>query len=460
MTPDAETIELLLGPTQFDVLSGLSSDEFDIGFMVGGRGAGKSTALGLFIDEMKELEGSVGLLTAPVLDTVNNSTLPGVLEVWRQIGLEEGRDFVFGAPPPSWGVRPYQRLRNMKIITWRTGSYTILDGSDNFAKHRGIELDYVAIDELGNLKQGALEVYIGGLRGKATKKAGLHQKVFGVGNPPEDPYDIERWQGLPGVRVFLVSTYENRKNLPAGYIERMADTFDRITFAREVKGDLVALGGMKAISEFTPAPFPAGNLTSIVLDPKRNITITCDFNASQTRPMSWLVGQSHRMPNGQTIDVVVMEFVNPGTSSRAQAKIVREWLEARQFRGVIEIRGDATGGDAARNSANAQSDYAEMQRVLKHEKWSVEPPKTRRTRRVKDRIAALNSRLCTESGVRRMAINGATCPATIEAIKRLRWKENGYELEDNAFKDPVDALSYWPYYDSPVHRKEKTSETR
>ncbi|MEO5929754.1 MAG: hypothetical protein ABIR47_07470 [Candidatus Kapaibacterium sp.] len=452
----SEFLDIELNPSQFDALSGLSDDLWDMVVVIGGRGAGKSIALGLFSYEMASLPGSVNLLTAPVVDTLNNSTLPGVLEAWAMIGLVEGRDYVFGAAPKKWKVTTYQKLRNVKIVTWRWGSYTLLDGSDNYAKHRGIELDSVAIDEFGELKAGALDVYIGGLRGKATKRAGKTQKVFAVGNPPSDPYQVQRWEGVDGARVFEVPSHENRRNLPAGYIERMKRRYDRLTYKREVLGKVVATGGMRAFYAFKPEQYPAGNLLRLAFDPHVDLTLTCDFNASESRPMSWFICQ-RRLVEARWLDVVVQEFINPGTHTDTQTEIVCDWLAARGFKGTIRIRGDATGGDKARNSTTARSDYQTMKTILRAAgPWKVEDEKVRRTRRVKDRIAATNSRWRSADKKIHLVINPDTCPQGITAFKQLRWKENGMELEDVAFKDPVDALSYFPYTEYPIHINETT----
>lgn len=44
------------------------------------------------------------------------------------------------------------------------------------------------------------------------------------------------------------------------------------------------------------------------------------------------------------------------------------------------------------------------------------------------------------------------CKRTTEALRRLRWKDNGYELENNAFREPFDALSYYTYNYYPTDR--------
>lgn len=450
-------VSLNLGPTQYDVLHGLMSDLFDIGYYIGGRGSGKSTTLGLFIVLMTELPYSVGLLTAPVFDTLNNTTMPGILEAFEMMGLVEGRDYVVGTPPRRWGIKVYQKLRKAKCMYFRNGSVVILDGSDNYNKHRGIELDWVAIDEIGNLKEQALDVYIGGLRGKATKRAGRQQKLLGVGNPPEDPYQIEKWRGRPGVEVFTAPTHENAANLPPGYIARMRASYDQLTYEREVLGLLKAVGGLLACYAMQHKAFPDGNYSDRKINATGDLFMTWDFNASSERPMSTLLVQRQRFEVGGKqidLDVTVKEFVNLGTDTHTQCDIIYDWLKASGFRGKLHIRGDATGGDRARGSAATQSDYQVIETKFRSSgPWQFAGVKTRRTKRVKNRMTALNSRFRNADGEIRMLINPEQCPKLIEATKHLRWSSNQYDLEENAHKDPIDAFSYYPYYDFPVHRK-------
>lgn len=443
---------LLLNPTQYDALELFAQMLAKIVWYIGGVGSGKSFVLGVFVYDVSRLPKSLCLLTAPVLDTLNNSTLPGVLDAWDRLGIVEGRDYVFGAAPKSWKVPAYQKLRNAKVITWRNGSYTLLDGSDNYPKHRGLELDAVAIDELGNLKPGAAKVYTGRLRGKARKRKKIPSVMFGVGNPPEDPYLVEEWQGKPGCVVLTAASHENAKNLPDDYIALMEATYDDVTYRREVLGELIAIGGLVALSSYTPLPYPKGNYCDLEFSPTAKTYMTCDFNASSERPMSWILEQELWVGE-QILSVAVMEFVNLGTSTRTQCKIVRDYLLARGFTGELHVRGDATGADKARNSTTAESDYEEIDGSLSKGPWRYKGKLTRRTKRVKNRVAAHNARLRTRDGKISLLINPLMCPKLDEAAKRLRWANNQYELEDNPFKDPVDAWTYRSYRDYPIHRK-------
>lgn len=443
--------QLTLNDTQWRTLEALRSDACNLAFLIGGVGSGKTFLLGCALYVYATATPySLALLTAPTFDQLNNATLPGVVDALEKIGAIEGVDYTFGEPPASWGVRSYQKLRRHKSMTWRNGTTVILDGSDNFQKHKGLELDVVLADEVQLLKAGALELYIGRLRGKATKALGRQAKMLGVGNQPEDPYQVERWEGREGVKVFEAPTHENERNLPLHYIRALESAYDDITFRREVLGERIALGGMLAAYNFRHEVQPHGNLLDIQLDPMKDAYLTCDFNASMTRPMSWFLVQ--KMLVG---DVVVQEFVNRATSTETQAKIVHDYLEAQGFRAKLHVRGDATGGDAARNSATTRSDYQVMRMELKSDRWQYMGEQVRRTRRVKDRIRALTSHIESRDGARRLFVS-RHCKKLIEAIKRCRWAENGVELESDNFEDAIAALSYYCYYEYPVHHGQPT----
>lgn len=444
--------EIELNETQYDALAALNDAACDVAFLIGGIGSGKTFLLAAALEKYaNELPYSLGLLTAPVFDQLNNSTVPPIVSALEDMGVIEGVDFVIGQAPASWGVIPYQKLRKYKVMTWRNGTTVILDGSDNFRKHKGLELDFILADEIQFLKPGSLELYIGRLRGKATKAAGKRSKMLGVGNQPEDTYQVERWEGIERVRVFEAPTQENARNLPKHYISNLAAIYDDVTYRREVLGERVPLGEMLAAYNFRHDLSPLGNLVDQPFNPKADAWLTCDFNASMLRPMSWFLIQK----NQQGADVVVMEFVNRATSTESQSIAVAEYLTEQGFQSKLFVRGDATGGDRARNSATTRSDYEVMRSELKSTKWQYMGENTRRTKRVKDRIRALTSRIEARDGSRRLYIS-PKCKKLLESIKRCRWAENGIELESDKFEDAIAALSYFCYYEYPVHHGQPT----
>jgi hypothetical protein len=419
---------------------------------VAGLGVGKSFCLGVWSQvQARRAPNTLGLIVASTKEQFRDSTWPALKEAWEAMGVIEGEHYVVGClPPKEWGVPPYHPSVNTNILTWCWGGYVKFGSTENFNAHRGPEYDWIGGDELRDWKPGAREVLIGRLRGKAFRRAGIVSQAFLVTTPPDDPDDIEKLIESDSVEIIEGSTFDNLKNLPPDYIETQRAILDELTFRREVMGERISVAGTRAAYAFTKKPHPEGNVAPCPIDLTADLWMTWDFNTSSTRPMTTLLVQERE---GRT--VVVKEFVNPSTNTPAQAEMVYDWLVASGYRGDLWCTGDHTGTHAGRSSAATRSDYRVIEEVFRSStQWRYQDKKTRRTRRVKDRVAALNARVQRFSDKVRYLVIDPSCTHTIAALQKLKWKENGHELEENAYREPFDALSYYAYNEHPTDKAE------
>lgn len=412
-------------------------------FYIAGIGSGKSLALGVFIADQARLVGSLGLATAPVCDTLNNSTMPQLKAVWADLGLVEGEHYVIGCVPPrDWGIPAYTN-RNHKVLTWAWGSYTIIDGSENFNKHRGLELDYVAADELRDIKDGSWIVYRGRMRGKAKKASRGKYKMLAVTTPPDDPTKIENLRN-DRVEVIHGTSFDNAKNLPEGYLEGLKFEYDEITYRREVLGELIHTGGSKAYHAFSDESIVKQDFV-----PNAPTVMCWDFNASAKKPMSTGLIQEI---NGKYY--LTKEFIFKNSNTDEQCKKILEFFKAVNFNASLEVTGDYSGH---RKESNAtRSDYV----IIEHYFSNFTPNadyriKTRPTLSIRDRVASLNTQFLSMGGERKLWID-SRCVKTIEDLHKTRWKESGQGLDDTDPErtHPSDMLSYWAYNYFPIDRKE------
>lgn len=406
---------------------------------VAGIGSGKSFLLGAFLLEQSALVGSVGMLTAPVYDTLNNSTLPAVQKMWAMCGIYESEHYIIGSrPPESWGVPSYTH-RNSKVLTWRWGSYTIIDGSDNYNKHRGLELDYVAIDELRDIKDGALEVYQGRLRGNAKKQKGAQYRILAVTSPPDDPTTIDELRSTS--EIVQGTSYDNSNNLPIGYLERLKAQYDEITYRREVLGELIYNGGQTAYSAFTDA-----NIIQTAFNPSADTVIAWDFNSDAKKPMATVILQSV----GSEWHVV-QEFISKNTNTTQQAEAIDDYLQANGFVGNLLVTGDYSGH--RKESSATRSDYAIIESFLgNYRNYRL---MTRPTLTIRDRVASTNALFNSYAGHQTLFVDH-NCKLLIEDLRKTMWLSNGRGLDDTKPErtHPTDALSYFAYNLFPIDRKQ------
>lgn len=418
---------------------------------VAGLGVGKSIAEGIWsIAQATRVHNNRGLIVASTKEQFRDSTWPRLQEAWEWLGFVEDQDYVVGVQPPNeWGVRPWFPSNNSNIVTFAWGAYAKLGSTERFNAHRGPEYDWIVGDELRDWKKGAVEVLVGRLRGGAFGDAGLKSQAFFGTTWPDDPDAIEKYFDGEEVEVIHGSTFDNYKNLPPDYIATQAMILDELAFRREVLGLRVDMAGLRGAYSYEHKEAPHGNLLRREIDRDRPIYLTWDFNSSQSRPMT--TGWIQKFPD---YDVVVDETVNNATTTETQCDIITDKLKAMDYRGRIYVRGDATGNDTGRQSVVSISDYKAIQRAFSSGNWTYEGHRTRRTKRIKDRVSALNAQFESFPGrVRHLMVN-PKCTKTTEALRKLKFKENRYELEDNHYREPFDALSYYADFEYPTNRAE------
>lgn len=419
-------------------------------FYIGGLGSGKTYVLAAWtLEKAWYGKGSLGFITAPVSGTLNNTTVPALQQVWQQMGIEEGRDYVVGKRPPiQWGVKPYT-VRNTTVLTWRWGSYTVLDSADNFNKHRGIELDYIGIDEYRDLRPQAYTMFLGRLRGKLVKKTNCYPyQILAVSTPPDSPQVLEELMQNSSVDMIFGSSYDNRHNLPEGYIESLKEIYDEREFRREVLGELVRNGAV-VYYNFTP-----DNIAHCHFEPLAKTWLTWDFNYSES-PLACLVVQDKSKGNQQRLEVV-KEFVLPNTNTEEMCRTVKTYLKSQRFNGSLKITGDYAGN--RRESNSSFTDY----QIIETEFKEFRPRTiTRPTKAIKDRVLSLTAMFCNAAGSRRMFVD-AQCKSLIADLNKVTWKQSGEGLEskDKQLTHASDALTYLTYNEFPADRPEVITRQR
>jgi hypothetical protein len=414
-----------------------------------GIGSGKSFLLGIWTYKHLQMrKGALGLLTAPVFDTLNNSTMPKVQEAWSLLGLEEDRHYVIGRKPPKeWNVRPYSRLYSGKISTWINGSYIILDGSDNFNKHRGTELDFIAIDEFRDIKPMAFGMYMGRLRGIATKNDLTNESYYQIlacTTPPEDIEKITQYEGVPNFEIITASTYENEINLPKDYINSLKEMYDEITFRREVLGELISLAGTRVCYTFSEQ-----NIVQHEFDREAPTTMTWDFNSESETPLVTILTQKFWRSNKE-IKITTKEFGVKNNRTEYQCQMIRQYLIDNKFTGTLICTGDHSGN--RKESCATRSDYAIIKEYF--DDFNEFHIITRPTLSVKDRISSLNAQYCNFVGERKKFVD-YRCKLLIDDLYKCVWSIDGLTM-DKSNKNRthfIDADSYEAYNFDAIDRK-------
>lgn len=214
---------------------------------IGGFGSGKTHTL--ILQSLNWVQGDIpsrGLIGAPTYKMLEDTTQ---------------RKF-FDLLPEGW-LRSFTLRRNVAVLA--NGTEVFFRSLENPGRLAGLELDWSALDEIGEVKEDTFKMLIG--RGR-SKAAGI-RKLCGVGNPAGPAhwsytYFVTLAKKYPNkFRLVQATSYENTYN-PADYVENMTIAFGKGTpyYRRYVLGQFVAFEGAYW-TNFNTEEYPEGHVLEV-----------------------------------------------------------------------------------------------------------------------------------------------------------------------------------------------------
>jgi hypothetical protein len=311
-------------------------------------------------------------------------------------------------------------------ITLRNGSVISLKGADNYDSLRGVGLDFIVLDEFADISE---EAWYETLRPTLSDKQGRALFIGtpkGIGNWAYELYnntleDPNNW------RSFSYTTIEGG-NVTAEEIEAARRDLDIRTFRQEYEGTFETFSG-RIYYSFDRAE----NVRKYQGTTPDTIYIGMDFNID---PMSAVVA----VRIGDTLHIIdeVRIF---GSNTQ---EVVDE-IKQRFPRTKIWVYPDPAGNQR-KTSAGGTTDIT----ILSNAGFIVKAPRSHTP--VRDRINAVNSRLCDSTGIRHLLVD-PKCKYTIEGLERQTYKEGTSQPDkDGGYDHMNDALGYMIDYIFPVRR--------
>ena len=391
---------------------------------------------------------------SPAQDTVaNDSTRFRVVVAGRRFGKTHLsiRELCYHAKEPDkevWYVAPtykmarqivWRKLKNKLqdlnwitktnetelTITLRNGSVISLKGADNYDSLRGVGLDFIVLDEFADIDP---EAWYETLRPTLSDKQGRALFIGtpkGIGNWAYNIY--QNTLDNPTWKSYSFTTIEGGQ-VPDSEIEAARLDLDERTFRQEYLATFETFSG-RIYYSFDRAL----NVRKYEGTTPDVVYVGMDFNID---PMSAVVAV--RM--GDTLHIIdeVRLF-----SSNTQ-EMVNE-LKQRFPKTRIWAYPDPAGNQR-KTSAGGQTDIM----ILTNAGFVVKAPRAHTP--VRDRINAVNSRLCSSSGIRHLMID-PKCKYTIEGLERQVYKEGSSQPDkDSGYDHMNDALGYMTDYLFPVRR--------
>jgi len=253
---------------------------------VGGIRSGK-TIVGshLALEMILHRENELGGIFSNTNKQLTKATLKEFKGVLASYGLYEGEDYLVNKNP--------ERMFNYRSkFTDHSGVWSFWNGAQVFTfsletQIRGIELGWSWGDEIQDSDRKDLDVVLGRMSGSDNPK------TFYTLTPPGANPDIDELvYGDDAIPTVFGTTYDNVKNLPAGYIESLEKMYDKYTFAREVMCERVTMAGFNWLYSFDRSKHVSDRA---IYQPNQLVYVSFDFN---TNPYVCVL--SHRGYNPET----------------------------------------------------------------------------------------------------------------------------------------------------------------
>ena len=311
-------------------------------------------------------------------------------------------------------------------ILLKNGTTIALKGADNADSLRGVGLDYLILDEFADIDPSAwFEVLRPTLADKQGKALFIGTPK-GIANWSYDMYQNEL-RDSTSWKSFQYTTIDGG-NVKPEEIESAKKDLDERTFRQEFMATFETYAGRIYYS------FDRAHNVLIPEQYDTNVIYTgWDFNID---PMSVVIAVRH----GDSLHVIdeIRMF-----SSNTQEAV--EEIKSRYPKSRIWAYPDPASRQR-KTSAGGSTDLT----ILQNAGFVVKVPNAHTP--VRDRINAVNSRLCDTTGIRHLFID-PKCKYTIEGLERHTYKEGTTQPDkDSGYDHMMDALGYMVDYMFPIRR--------
>ena len=310
-------------------------------------------------------------------------------------------------------------------LTLVNGSVIELRSGDSYDRMRGYAVNYIVFDEFADIDKEAwfsvARACLSDTMGKAmfiSTPKGLGNWAFDIYNQGLTQEDWASWQ----------ITTEAGGQVSEEELESARQDLDERTYLQEYCASFVQYSGV-IYYNFDRKQ----NCEAHSGDIPDQLHIGTDFNVD---PMASTVG--YRRPDGV---FHVIDYLNIYGSNTHE---LCDEIKRRYPRSRITVYPDAAGSQR-KTSANGMTDII----ILQNAGFTVRVPN--RNPPVKDRIASVNSRLCSSTGVVGLKID-PKCKPVIEALERQTYKEGTQIPAHDGFEHQNDSLGYVIHSLYPIKR--------
>lgn len=412
----------------------------------------------------------------------------GIIAAIGGLRSGDGR-YVFAAPTHDQAVKifwddvcrlvPKAMIRGSPKVGTHTiellnGSTIAVFGLDRPQRLEGSPVDWIAIDEMADIRQGAWEKHVR----PALDTDGRPGSAFLLGVPGGRNHYYRLYEKALAEKAahgeasdWDVFHWKSAEILDPAVIAQARRDLDELTFQQEYEASFISFNG-RAYYPFARTKHAAVTLS---YRPRLPLIFCFDFNvepgvAAVAQEQIFETPPAPSVPVQEDITCCIGEVWIPRNSNTPAVcrKLIADWGPGGlrgEHHGDVLIYGDATGGNRGSAKLNG-SDWDLIKDLFRSVPgWSVHYRVGTHNPPERSRVNAVNSRLEAATGATRLLIDPQRCPRGIEDFEGVALLEGGSgEIEKNWNKSPdrthwTDAVGYYIAAKHPLVRKGVTTMT-
>lgn len=334
-------------------------------------------------------------------------------------------------------IHPRKPSESDLIIYLPNGSEIHVVGLDKPERIEGIAWTGGGIDEIANIKPNAWQENIYPALNTYNPTNPDYQAwcwLLGVPEGLNHYYEMAQYAQNSGDPLWGLFHWKSSEILPPERIEALKRSMSALQFRQEFEASFETASG-RIYQDYNKH-----NTTIEEIYPHEQLSWCHDFNYT---PMSSAIGVV------RDNDVYYLdEIVLTSAITRESALEFVDRYKDHQNRKLL-IFGDPAG--RAGEKHGHESDYTEMEDVLRQNGWSFDRRVKKQHPAIKDRQNALRRKICTASGERTLFVNPNKCPYVHKGLSTVQLKENSTFLEiESEYQHITTALGYHVDYEWPM----------
>ena len=334
------------------------------------------------------------------------------------------------------------------IISYINGSELHVIGLDKPERVEGIPWRGGGVDEIANCKGDIWDAHLRPLfstRGMEDSWCWL----FGVPEGLNHFYDLTERGKSDEYPDWAFYSWFSSDILDPQEIADAKRSMDPKFYRQEYEGSFETISGRVYFD------YGNANHTDRLLEPGKDIVWTHDFNFT---PLSSAILQIDKAEDEKGVDKIYMVdeiILESAVAQNTAMEFVNRYEDYKSS--MVHIYGDAQGHHGEKH--NQQSDYLQIEKILKQHGFRTQMHATRNYRPIKESQSSLRAKVLNAQEERSFFVNAVKCPYGDKGMKLTQLKKGStFQEEDGIYQHITTALRYFTDVAYPIRGKSSLQE--